>query len=76
MNKSKKIYAIYYVYEYPNGYEDSFLLGLFSTRAKAKKALEKIRKQAVIFNIKKGFRIYINCIDWIGWQEGYITYKP
>jgi len=75
MKKLKKVFLLHYVYEFEDGHEDIKLLGAFSSREKAKKALSHIKKIPELKKIKKNFVIYSNRIDLLGWREGYIIVR-
>ena len=71
-----EVYSLYYVFEYPDGYEDSSLLGLFSSEAASQKA-----KQCLMCDLRfEGFSDNINSfqhqINVSQWEEGFIKWEP
>ena len=76
MEQSKTFYFLYYVYEYEDGHEDIMVMGVFSTRKKAKEALEKICN---LPELKKAKRLR-TCLEIdkrqigrLGWEDGFFT---
>ena len=70
---SKKIFFLDYVYEFVDGHDDIRLLGVFSSREKAKLALSKIKKNLEFKKIAKYIVISDDVIDELGWKEGFVT---
>ena len=68
----KKIYFLYYVYEFEDGHDDIRLLGVFSSKEKANIALKNIKKNPNYKKIKNLFSIHQIIIDKLGWTEGYV----
>jgi len=72
INNLKKVYFLYYVYEFEDGHDDVKLLGVFSSKAKANIALQNIKKNPDCKKIKNFFSIHQISIDRLGWSEGYV----
>lgn len=70
---SKKIFFLDYVYEFEDGHDDIRLLGVFSSREKAKLALSKIKKNPELKKVAKYIVISDDVIDELGWMEGFVT---
>lgn len=68
----KKIYFLYYVYEFEDGHDDVRLLGVFSSKQKANIALQNIKKNPDYKKIKNFFSIHQIIIDRLAWTEGYV----
>lgn len=68
----KKVYFLYYVYEFEDGHDDVRLLGVFSSKEKASTALQNIKKNPDCKKIKNLFSILQIIIDRLGWTEGYV----
>ena len=76
MSKSELMYFIYYVYEHEDGHEDTMVMGVFSTRKKAKEALEKIcnlDEFKKVKRLKSHFEIHDRQLEQLGWVDGYVT---
>jgi hypothetical protein len=69
----KKAYLLYFVYDFDDGHEDTILLGVFSSKEKAKNALSELKKKPEFKGLSKGFVIDKNTIDRVSWEEGYTT---
>ncbi len=68
----EKVYFLYYVYEFEDGHDEVRLLGVFSSREKAKIALQNIKKNPDCKKIKNLFSMHQVTIDKLGWTEGYV----
>ena len=73
MNDLKKIYFLDYVYEFDDGHEDIRLLGVFSSKEKAKIALQNIIKNQKYKKIKKYIVMSEDVINRLGWIDGFVT---
>ena len=71
----KKVYLLHFVYEFEDGHEDVILLGVFSSRKKARAALLRLENNFELKFIRNQFVIDENSIDRISWEEGYITIR-
>ena len=74
----RTVYLLQHVHDLNDGHEDAKLIGVFSSRAKAEAALDRVRDQP-------GFRDTPECFDiseygvdpnHLGWSEGYVTVRP
>ena len=72
MNNNKRIYYLDYVYEFEDGHDDIRLLGVFSSRKKAKEALLKIKNDSSYDKIAKHLIISEDVMETLDWKEGYI----
>ena len=73
MKNLKKLFLLYFVYEFEDGHEDVKLLGTFSSKEKAKKALLNIKKIPELSKFKNNFVIDEDRVNFLGWTEGFIT---
>jgi hypothetical protein len=73
MNDLKKIYFLDYVYEFDDGHEDIRLLGVFSSKEKAKIALQNITNNHKYKKIKKYIVMSEDFINRLGWTDGFVT---
>jgi hypothetical protein len=70
------VYSLYYVFEYPDGYEDISLLGLFSSEAIFQKAKQCLICDSYFEKFSdniNGFQHQINTPQWV---EGFIKWEP
>ena len=68
----KKIYFLYYVYEFEDGHDDVKLLGVFSSKINAKLALTKIKKNPGYKKISRYLEISEDSIESLAWPDGYM----
>ncbi len=76
MKRSKLIYFLDYTYEYEDGHEDNKVLGAFSSKKNAEKALSKICNHPELKKIKglkSHFEISESKMERLGWVDGYVT---
>ncbi|NGX31421.1 MAG: hypothetical protein K940chlam8_00789 [Chlamydiae bacterium] len=70
----KKVYLLHYVNEFEDGHDDVKLIGVFSSKEKAKRALKKIKKNPLLKRIHNKFEINECRIGLLGWTEGFVTF--
>jgi len=73
MQNLKKLFLLYYIFEFKDGHEDVKIIGAFSSKKKAKTALTNIKKIPELKKARKYFFIHENSIGRISWEEGFIT---
>lgn len=73
MKKLKNVFLLHFVYEFEDGHDYVKLIGAFSSKEKAKKALLDIKKISKLKKIYKFFTIDKYTINRISWKEGFIT---
>lgn len=73
MKKLKNIFLLHFVYEFEDGHDYVKLIGAFSSKKKAEKALLDIEKIPKLKKIHKFFTIDEYTINRIGWIKGFIT---
>lgn len=66
-----KIYLLWHTYAADSGDEDHKLIGVYSSEARAKEALEQVRSQPGFRDHPDGFGIYESSLDWTGWRGGF-----
>lgn len=67
------VYLLEHVHEFQDGGEDIKTLGVFSTEASAKQAIEKLVKQPGFRDAPAGFNVDPYSLDQVCWEEGYVT---
>ena len=72
MNDNKRIYFLDYVYEFEDGHDDIRLLGVFSSRKKAKEALLRIKNNPNYEKIAKYLVISGSFMEKLNWPDGYV----
>ena len=75
MKQLKKVYLLHFVYEFEDGHENIILLGVFSSRIKAKEALLRLKSNYKIKPISKYFVIDENTVNRMRWEEGFTIVK-
>ena len=71
------VFLLQHVHEFDDGHEDVKLIGVFSSEAMARAALERVRDQPGFKDAPEGFDISAQNVDGpIGWSEGYVTWQP
>ncbi len=73
MQNLRKLFLLYYVYEFEDGHEDVKIIGAFSSKEQAKIGLSNIKKIPELKEAKKYFIIYENSINRLSWEEGFVT---
>lgn len=69
MKDLKKVYFLYFVHEFEDGHEDTVLLGVFSSKIKAKIALSNLVNKFM----EKKLTIFESRVGRISWEEGFVT---
>ena len=72
MNDKKRIYYLDYVYEFKDGHDNIRLLGVFSSRKKAKEALLRIKNNPSYKKIVKHLVISGSFMEKLNWPNGYV----
>ena len=65
------LYLLWHTYEKESGVEESKLIGVYSSEARAKEALEQVRVQPGFRDHPEGFEIYEDELDMTDWREGF-----
>ncbi len=65
------LYLLWHTYEQESGAEEIKLIGVYSSEARAKEALEKIREQPGFRDYPDGFEIYEGELDMTDWRGGF-----
>jgi hypothetical protein len=73
-----KVWLLWHVREFEDGHDDIKLIGVYSTRAKARAAKLLVCDQPGFRQLPKGFVISDHDVDpeRVGWPEGYVTVQP
>lgn len=69
----KKVYILHHVHEFESGEEDVKLIGVFSSKEKALKAVDDHGKLPGFKDHLNGFSIDEYIIDKSEWNEGFAT---
>ena len=75
-NKLNEIYSLYYVFEYPDGYQDISLLGLFSSESASQKAKQCLMRDSRFMKFSNNISSFQHQINVPQWEEGSIKWKP
>jgi hypothetical protein len=72
------VYEVTHTHEFEDGHEDVKSIGIFSTRANAEIALDRVRDKPGFRDYPDGFDISEHEVDsdYLGWQEGYVAIRP
>jgi hypothetical protein len=52
--------------------DEEKLIGIYSTEAKAREAIERLRLQPGFMDYPEGFEIQPSLVDATGWDEGFV----
>jgi hypothetical protein len=67
------VYMLWHVHETEFGDEENKFIGVYSTEAKAREAIEQLKDQPGFKDHPDEFKIYPRTIDRTSWREGFIT---
>lgn len=73
MKTLKKIFLVHFVYEFEDGHDYVKLVGVFSSKEKAEKALLDIKSNSKLTKSCKYFNIHEYTINRVGWTVGFTT---
>jgi hypothetical protein len=65
------VYMLYHTYEKASGFEESKLIGAYSSEEKAEEALQQVRSKAGFRDYPDGFLITPMRLDQTGWVDGF-----
>ena len=67
------VYLLWFEKEMPEGVDDiELLIGVYSSDAEARAAIERVKDQPGFVQFHEGFRIYPYRLDQDSWTEGFI----
>jgi homoserine kinase type II len=69
----KMVYPLYHSRPIDDDEEDEKLVGIYSSRAQAEAAIERLRDKPGFRDFPDGFHIYEDELDRDGWTEGFLT---
>jgi hypothetical protein len=67
------LYVVEHLHVQDDGEEDVKLIGVYSTRARAEQAADRLRLKAGFCDTPEGFTIDTYTLDEDSWQDGYTT---
>jgi hypothetical protein len=68
-----KVYLLWFVKEIPRGGEDiELLIGVYSSEAEAKAAVERVKDKQGFVEFQRGFQIHPCELNRDSWTEGFI----
>lgn len=73
MKSMKNIFLLHYIYEFEDGHDYVKLIGAFSSKEKAEKALLSLKKNSKFKKIYKYLTIDEYTMNNIGWTQGFTT---
>jgi hypothetical protein len=74
MSESKQtVYLLWHTHEMPDGDEESKLIGVYSSEARAMEAQRRVLSQPGFRDAPEGFEIARYQVDTDHWVEGYVT---
>ena len=68
-----EVFLLWHLHEFPDGEEDTKLIGVYSTRELAERARERMVCQPGFGDLPLGFQICPYQLDKDNWTEGYVT---
>ena len=69
----REVFLVEHLHFLEDGEESVKTIGIYSTREKARQAVERLRMQPGFRDAPDGFVIDLYWIDQDGWEGGYIT---
>lgn len=69
------VFVLHHVHEAPNGEEDTKLIGVYSTDAEAKAAIDRLRSQPGFRDHLEGFCITPYELNHDEWREGFVSWS-
>ena len=70
-----EVFVLHHVHEAPNGDEDTKLIGVYSTEAEAKAAIERLKVQPGFRDHLEGFCVTPYGLDKDQWREGFVSWS-
>ena len=67
------VYLLYHVHDLPDGEEDDKLIGVYSSRASAQAAIERLSMMSGFSEHRSGFHIEAYELDKDHWEQGFVT---
>lgn len=67
------VYDLWYEREYEHREDTELHIGIFSSEASARVAIDKLRDQSGFRDDPEGFNIYPMELDRSGWTEGFVS---
>jgi hypothetical protein len=67
------VYPLWHVYVRESGEEEQKLIGIYSTRANAEAAIERLKDKPGFKDYPQCFEIFEHTLDRDGWTEGFFT---
>lgn len=68
-----KVFIVHHIHESDNHTEDTKLIGVYSSRERAKDAIARLRTQPGFSQTQRGFHIDTYTLDADCWTEGFVT---
>lgn len=70
----KSVFEAWHVRPYLEpGLEDAKVIGVYSSRARAEEAIERVSRQRGFVDYPDGFGINERVVDKVNWAEGFVT---
>lgn len=67
------VYVLHHIHTFEDGEEDVKLIGVYSTKEEAEKAIKRVEAQSGFCDAPEGFHISRYTLDKDHWTEGYVT---
>ena len=74
MKMQKKFFLVSHNHELPQDCTDKKVIGIYSTREKARQAVKVLSKKPGFCKSKRGFQIGLIFLDETAWEDGFDTY--
>jgi hypothetical protein len=72
----KNVYVLQHVHEHASGNEDVKFIGVYSTKAKAQRAVKRLGRKPGFLESRGGFHIGRFLLDEDHWAEGFADGSP
>lgn len=73
MSPHTDVFVVEHLHVHKNGEEDAKLIGVYSSRGLAEKAVERMRLKPGFCETPEGFTIDLYRLDQDHWTEGFVT---